>query len=58
MQVWKSPQPLPTEVSGTGPQIRVGLSSSVLRVADYIVEAAGPDGTIRETYLFRAVLHN
>jgi multidrug efflux pump subunit AcrA (membrane-fusion protein) len=52
--VWTSPAPIKSTASATGQIVTVDLNSTILRAADYIVQAIGPDGQTRERYVFRA----
>jgi hypothetical protein len=53
MPVWDSPGPLVSSESGQGQVLTLQIGGSLLRPGDYVAEAMTPDGTVRETYVYR-----
>ncbi len=53
MSVWDRPEPLVSPESGQGQVLTLQIAGSLLRPGDYVAEARTPDGTVRETYVYR-----
>jgi hypothetical protein len=51
--VWDSPEALVSSKSGKDQVLTLQMGGSLLRPGDYVAEARTPDGTVRETYVYR-----
>lgn len=52
-RVWSTPEPIWSTPSQGGQQLRFTLDASLLARGDYLVEVAGTDRRVQETYSFR-----
>ncbi|HLK63077.1 MAG TPA: hypothetical protein VKU19_06535 [Bryobacteraceae bacterium] len=52
--IWTSPAPLRSTPATGGQVVTVDFESTILSTGDYIAHALGPDGQIRESYVFQA----
>ena len=52
-RVWSTPEPVWSAPSQGGQQLRLILDASLLARGDYLVEVAGTDKPVQETYSFR-----